>query len=147
MFRPDFRSFGFDIDPWRELRNLQRRMNQLFDEESYFPENNYPAVNVWTGDEDLVMVAELPGITNEDLDISVQGKTLTLRGNRKLPDPSDKRVYHRQERMGGSFARTFHLPFEIESDKVDAKLENGILYLKLPRSEKDKPKKISVKVT
>jgi HSP20 family protein len=91
------------------------------------------------------VTAEIPGVEASDLDISVHNNTLTLRGSVSPEKAEEGRKYHRRERAGGSFARSWQLPFEVDREKVDAKLTNGVLELTLPRSVKDKPKKIQVK--
>jgi HSP20 family protein len=132
------------------MERLQHQMNRLFTDtfadvsRAYAPE--HPTINVWTNPEGAVVTAELPGVDPEDIDISVVGETLTLHGSRKLEEVGDVK-YHRQERGYGKFTRTFELPFNIEADKVEARLEKGILHIFLPRAEVDKPKKITVKTS
>ena len=132
---------------WDEMDRLQREMNRLFDhyERSGSPLSGYPAVNVWMNDEAAVITAELPGVDVKDLDISVVGETVTFSGERKVDDLPKDVTYHRQERGAGKFSRTIDLPFTLDSGKVQATLEKGILRVLLPRSEKDKPRKVMVK--
>jgi len=138
------RRVGWQWDPWSELRQMERAMRRFFEEE--FPTvGQFPAVNIWAGDEDYVLTAELPGVEPEKLDIAVHGNTVTLRGSYGPQESENGRTYHRRERWSGNFARSFQLPFEVDAEKVEAKLENGVLRLVLPRSEKDKPRKIEVK--
>lgn len=139
--------FSWDNDPWRDLRRLQRDMNRLFGESAGLVTREYPAVNIWTGDEDIVVSAEIPGMESTDLDITVHENTLTLRGSLKGDKLQKGETYHRQERGNGSFVRSVQLPFAVEANKVDAKLEKGILSLTLPRAESEKPKKIEIKTT
>jgi HSP20 family protein len=87
----------------------------------------------------------LPGIDPNAIDISVVGKTLTLRGSRKPEEFKENESYHRRERWHGQFTKTIELPFDIDSGKVDAQYRKGILRITLPRAEADKPRKISVK--
>jgi len=145
MFGTGWNRFGWDWDPWRDFRRLQRDMNRLFGDSFGWTSREYPAVNLWRGDEDVVLTAEIPGVETDDLDIAVHDNTLTLRGSRKAETLQEGETYHRQERGTGSFVRSVQLPFEVEADKVEAKLEKGILHLTLPRAEADKPKKIEVK--
>jgi len=147
MFSNNLNRFGWDWDPGREFRRLQRDMSRLFGDSLGWTGREYPAVNVWSGDNDMVLTAEIPGVEPEDLDISVHGNTLTLRGARKADTLRQDETYHRQERGSGSFIRTVQLPFEVEADKVEAKLERGILRLSLPRAQAAQPKKIAVKTT
>jgi HSP20 family protein len=134
--------------PWREVDRLQREMNRLF--EDYYPARirrapTYPAMNVWSNDEGLFITAEVPGVSNEDIDISVVGDTLTLTGNRKPDEIDENTRYHRQERGYGNFSRSVQLPFPVDVSKVDATFHNGVLSITLPRAEEDKPRKIAVK--
>ena len=122
-------------------------MNRLFGESTGWATREYPAVNLWTGNEDIVVSAEIPGMESTDLDITVHENTLTLRGSRKIDKLQKGETYHRQERGNGSFVRSVQLPFAVEADKVEAKLEKGILSLTLPRAESEKPKKIEIKTT
>ena len=91
-----------------------------------------------------VVTAELPGVSPDDVEISVVGETLTIHGDRKSEEVDEKATYHRQERACGQFNRSIELPFMVESDKVSAKLEKGLLTITLPRAEQDKPRRISV---
>lgn len=133
-------------DPWSEFGDFERAMNRVFGD-LYPTRTEYPSINVWTGKDDVVLTAELPGLEPDDLDISVQENILTLRGTPKERErePKEGEIVHRRECARAAFSRSWRLPFEVDGDKVDAKLENGILKLRLPRSEASKPKKIEVK--
>ena len=132
---------------WDEMDRLQREMNRVFEsfDRGYAPASGFPAMNVWMNEEGAVVTAELPGVNVNDLEINVVGETLTVSGERKLAELPKDAVYHRQERGMGKFTRTIDLPFAVESGKVQATLEKGILRILLPRAEQDKPRKISVK--
>jgi len=105
---------------------------------------SYPAMNVWMNDEGAVLTAELPGCNPVNIDITVVGDTLTVKGSRTEEVLPEGAVYHRRERTCGSFSRGFTLPFEIEASRVDAAFEQGILRITVPRAEADKPRKIQV---
>ncbi len=134
---------------WSQLQQLQREMNRLVDRwadggpgVAAVP---FPAVNIWEDGESLYLEAELPGVAQSDLEILVSaGDQLTIKGERKDLKP-ESGVWHRQERAVGSFARTLTLPFDVDQGKVDARLENGILRLQLPKHESTKARKIKVK--
>ncbi len=132
-------------DPWSEFGDFERAMNRVFGD-LYPTRTEYPPINIWTGTDDVVLTAELPGLEPEDLDISVHENTLTLRcaPKEKEGEPKEGEIVHRRECSRMAFNRSWRLPFEVDGDKVDAKLENGILKLMLPRSEASKPKKIAV---
>jgi HSP20 family protein len=145
MFWPAFRGMRRIGSPWFEMERLQREMDRLFSGASLPFAQNFPALNLWTGENDVVVTAELPGIEPDDLEISVLDETLTLSGTRTLEQLNEGESYHRQERGHGRFTRTVTLPFKVDSDKVAAVYERGVLQITLPRAEEDKPKKIKVK--
>lgn len=137
-----------NLSPWEEMERLQREINRLFELPSMrsFAAAGFPLMNLWSNDEGAVITAEVPGIDIKDLEISVLGQTLTLRGERKLDEiDNDKVSYHRQERSFGKFVRTIELPFAVDADKVEARLDKGVLVIRLPRAEADRPRKIAVK--
>lgn len=137
--------YGRLWDPWTDMERLQNEMNKLFARHSTRTAPDFPAVNVWTSEEQASVTTEVPGVSAEDIDISVVGKTLTLRGTRKPEKLAEGEKYHRRERGFGDFVRTVELPYRVSPDKVDAKFSKGVLYITLPRAEEDKPKKITVK--
>lgn len=132
-------------DPFWSVRNLQREMNRLFSEDDVRGDS-FPAVNIWSNEDQVLVTAELPGIKPEDLDISVVQGQLSISGERKLNPPDEKMSCHRQERSQGCFTRTFRLPFDVDNKKVEAQYQDGILNIALPRLEESKPQKITVKV-
>jgi HSP20 family protein len=139
------------LDPvWGQLQNFQNEMNRLFDRwsdggHSPFGVRAFPPMNVWEEGEEVFLEAELPGLDLKDLEIYVTGgNQLTLKGERKQAR-SEKGVWHRQERGFGQFTRTLTLPFAVDADKVEARLENGVLRLKLAKHESARPRKIEVK--
>ncbi len=107
------------------------------------PARGFPALNVWEDGENLFAEAELPGMKNEDVDISVIGNDLTIRG-RRGDQPREGMAYHRQERGVGEFNRVLRLPYDVDANKVEATLKDGVLLIKLPKAESAKPKKITV---
>jgi len=130
--------------PFRELRRLQEEMDRLT--RSATAPQGFPAINVYAHQDDIVITAELPGVKEDDLDITVHRDTVTLRGQRQ-DQPEGAQGYHRRERRSGPFGRTFSLPFQVDPERVEAKLSNGILTLTLHRPEHDKPKRIRVSAT
>ncbi len=133
---------------WRELDRMQREMNRLFD--GYSPRTmqqatSYPLVNLWADEESVLLKAEVPGVKGEDLEISIEENTLIISGERIKESMPENGSYHRRERGAGKFTRSINLPFRVPQDKVEAEMKNGILTVKLPRAEEDKPKKINVK--
>ena len=130
------------------MDRLQREMNRLFND--YQPSRlnaapSFPAMNIWTNEEGQVITAEIPGVEIEDIEISVTGETLTISGSRKVEELEENSHYHRRERGHGKFKRSLQLPFPVQTDKVEASIEKGVLTISLPRAEEDKPRKIAVK--
>jgi HSP20 family protein len=150
MLRPSFGRYSL-ANPWREIDHVQREMNRLFSSLYNSPRTqmtpSFPAMNVWTNPDGAVIMAELPGVNPEDIDISVVGETLTLTGFRPQEELKEGEKYHRRERSFGRFTRTFQLPFSVETDRVEAVFDKGVLHISLPRAEVDKPKKIAIKAT
>jgi HSP20 family protein len=141
MLWSDLERIGRLIDPWREFERVNRSLSRWVSPSTI----EFPAVNVWVAGDTAVVTTELPGIDPNAIDISVVGKTLTLRGSRKPEEFKENESYHRRERWHGQFTKTIELPFDIDSGKVDAQYRKGILRITLPRAEADKPRKISVK--
>jgi HSP20 family protein len=136
--------FGFPggPDPSRELRRLRDEMDRLTG--ALAPAaGGFPAVNVYAGPDGIAVVAELPGVGKDDLEVQAHQDTLTLRGTRR-PAAERPEAYHRRERGGGPFTRSLQLPYRIDPERIAARLENGVLRLSLPRPEEDKPRRIAV---
>jgi HSP20 family protein len=134
---------------WQQLHQFQSEMNRLFDQ---WGDGNrgstlatFPPVNVYEDGDNLYVEAELPGVNLQDLEIYVNGQEqLILKGERK-PQAPEKGVRHRQERSFGNFSRSVALPFAVDANKVDARLEQGVLRVQLVKHESAKPRKIVVK--
>jgi HSP20 family protein len=103
----------------------------------------FPAVNVWQSDNEVFAEAEVPGVKAEELDISVVGNELTIKGTRQQVT-DEKAAYHRRERGAGAFARVVRLPMDVDAEKVQASLRDGVLTLTLPKAEAAKPRRINV---
>jgi len=131
------------MDPWRQLSGLQQLGRLL--PATPGAAHQHPAVNLFAGNEELLLTMELPGIDPEKLDITVVGDTLTLRGERAADEVKSGESYHRRERPAGTFARTVHLPFEVDATKTEATYDMGVLQVKLTRPESSRPKKVAVK--
>lgn len=135
---------------WGQLHQLQGEMNHLFNRWFDVPGGvngvaQFPAVNLWEQDDQVFVEAELPGLDLKSLELFVTGgNELTLKGERK-PNVPGKGIWHRQERVQGTFTRTLTLPYLVDPDRVEAKLENGVLLVRLAKHESAKPRKIAVK--
>lgn len=132
---------------WNQLHQFQSEMNRLFDRWNGFGDapTAFPTVNVWEEDDKLQVEAELPGLDLKNLEIYVTGgNQLTLKGERQFAAP-EKGAWHRRERTAGSFVRALTLPYAVDANHVEAKLENGILSVTLAKHESARPRKIQVK--
>jgi HSP20 family protein len=127
------------------MRRMQREMSHLLGGTSAPITSSFPAMNLYSGDEGVILTAEIPGVEMDDLEITVLGETLTLSGSRNMLEAEEGVTYHRRERSQGQFTRTVELPFRVDGDSVEAKFSNGVLHITLPRVEEEKPRKITVK--
>lgn len=125
---------------WR----LNRQMDHLLGGTRGPIRNEYPLLQAWSGDEGLIIMASIPGVDENELEIMVDGRTLTLAGSRPAEDlPQEARLY-RQERTSGQFSRSVELPYEVDVDAVRASYKDGMLAIELPRLPEDQPRKIAV---
>lgn len=139
-------------EPFRDMRRLHDMLDRVMDESVTGPygDGNYfeglAPIDVYQTDDDVVIEASMPGVKPEDIDISVTGDTLTLRGEvREEKEANGGREYHVRERRYRRFARSLTLPSTVDSEKAEATMENGILELRIPKAEAAKPKQIEVK--
>ena len=134
-------------DPLFELQRLQNDFDRLVGHGGRRLRGvDTPAVNVYAKDNDAVVTAEVPGYQAEEIDVSVNQNTLTIRGN-PADESAEGRSYHRRERQSGPFVRSLELPFNVDGGAVEAGLHAGVLRITLPRAEEDKVKKITVKTS
>ena len=133
------------VDPFTELRRMQSEMNRLFSGYTAAPTRDFPPINIWLSDNSVVVTAELPGVTRDDVNISLQEDVLTLEGKREPKLQQDNSNWQRRERAYGTFSRAVQLPFRVDSDKVQGRFNNGILEIELHRLEADRPKKIEIR--
>jgi HSP20 family protein len=142
------------FDPFREMAVLQDRMNRVFgDLGRHFDDDVrtrgawVPAVDIFeNGNHELVLKAELPDLSREDIDLRVENNTLTISGEKKMDDAVKQQQYHRIERTFGSFSRTFTLPPTVDANRINAEYRNGVLTVTLPLREEAKPRQIQVQV-
>jgi HSP20 family protein len=140
--------------PFRDLAAVQDRMNQLFNEFHRRGDDDVMTRGAWVPPVDifenetgeLVMKAELPGMTREDIDVTVENQTLSIRGEKKFNREVKEEQYHRVERTYGAFCRSFSLPSTVAVAKVSAEYKDGVLTVTLPLREEVKPKQIKVEV-
>jgi len=130
---------------WSNMGQLQQEMDHLLGGTRGPVRVKYPALNVWFGDEGLIVTAEIPGVDPDSIQVTIHDQTLTLSGSRLIEDLPEGATYRRRERGTGDFSRIVELPIKVDSDNVEAKFQNGVLQLKLPRIAEEKPKQIIVK--
>jgi HSP20 family protein len=138
-------------EPLRELNALQGEMNRLFN--SFFDEGNgggaerrrwAPAVDLLEHEESLVLKADLPGLTEDDVQIEVRDNVLTISGERKAEHSEQQNGYYRVERSFGRFSRSLALPQGVNADGINAAFENGVLEVTIPKPEERKPRRIEI---
>jgi HSP20 family protein len=134
--------------PFRELEEWERRFENLFGHPMLrFPVEEkgwIPAVDVFEKDDKFVVKAEVPEIKEEDIDVSVIGDTLTIKGEKKTETEVKEEDYYRCERSYGSFYRSIPLPSTVDVSKIEASYEDGVIEVTLPKTAEVKPKKIAV---
>ncbi|HUR35711.1 MAG TPA: Hsp20/alpha crystallin family protein [Vicinamibacterales bacterium] len=141
-------------DPFREFAQLQDRLNRAFADSHGRSDEGLLSSGAWlppvdiyqNGEHELVLKAELPDMTREDIEVTVDKGTLTIKGEKKLAGDVKEEQFHRIERRYGSFSRSFALPSTIDAGKVGAEYRNGVLTVKLPLREESKPRQIKVDV-
>lgn len=139
-------------DPMKNLMSLQDRMNRLFDEtmqrrrgtEALDQGTWTPPVDIYETESEIVLVAELPGVDEKDVDIVVEDNLLTIKGERRMEKSVKEESYHRVERAYGGFARSFTLPHAVDSDKITATANKGVIEIRLPKPEKAKTHQIKI---
>jgi HSP20 family protein len=140
-------------DPFRDFAHLQDRINRVF-ADSYGAREEGLASGAWVppvdiyqnGEHEVVLKAELPDMTREQIDVTVDHGTLTIKGEKKFGAEAKEEQYHRVERRYGTFSRTFSLPPTVDATRVAAEYKNGVLTVKLPMREEAKPRQIKVEV-
>lgn len=132
--------------PWDELHRMRQQLDRVFEDtpRQRASAGVFPLLNLTEDKDNYYIRAELPGVKGDELDIQVTGKNLAISGERKIAAEEEGAKYHRREREAGTFSRMVGLPGDVDTDKVDAKLENGILSIVVSKAEIAKPKQISV---
>ena len=135
--------------PYAELERMRRQMDRLFTEwpSSYQRQaaGVFPLINLTENMDNFFIRAELPGISSADLDIQATSNSVSVSGERNIPAENREAKYHRREREAGKFSRIVGLPSEIDPDKVEADLVNGVLTVVVPKAQVAKPRQISVR--
>jgi HSP20 family protein len=140
--------------PMRDLLSIQEEVNRLFDEFfgkfpsrlDVFETGWTPSVDIIETKDDIVVEAELPGIRQEDINVSITDNVLTIKGEKKQEKEVKEENYHRIERSYGAFQRSFTLPTAVQADKAKASFKDGVLKVVIPKAEEAKPKEIKIEV-
>jgi HSP20 family protein len=145
------RWYDRNLEPAGTFDWLQRQINDLFDSPG-FPETQglfdrriSPAIDVIELPDSFTVECDLPGIDQKDIDISIASGVLTIKGEKKAEQISDRRKIYKKETWEGSFQRTISLPSSVSADKVEASFNNGVLKVTLPKREEDKTRRIELK--
>jgi HSP20 family protein len=141
--------FEHQLNGFSELDRLRRDLSQVLTTPGAqvgldSPAGVYPFLNVTEDQDNFYIRSEVPGITMDELDVSVTGRNVTVSGERKIPAEDQQVRYHRREREAGKFRRQFNLSTDIESERVEAKYRHGMLMIILPKAESAKPRKIPI---
>jgi HSP20 family protein len=137
------------------LARLRDEMDRLFEQffgdyEPFqtwdpFSLRRFPALNLWQTDDNVLVEAELPGLTEKDIDVTVNGSELTIKGERPVLESREGTTVHRHERGTGAFNRVIHLPVDIDEEKVEATCDSGVLTITLPKAPVARARHIPVK--
>jgi HSP20 family protein len=141
--------FEHQLNGFSELDRLRRDLSQVLTTPGAqvgldSPAGVYPFLNVTEDQDNFYIRSEVPGMTMDELDVSVTGRNVTVSGERKIPAEDQRVRYHRREREAGKFRRQFNLSTDIESERVEAKYRHGMLMIILPKAESAKPRKIPI---
>jgi HSP20 family protein len=146
-----WRPFGERWDMFRGMGDIQTEVNRLFDNFVGRPatasagERTWlPAVDMQETKDDVVLSFDIPGVTEKDVQVTIMGDLLTVRGERKFEREQSENSYHRVERLYGRFERTVQLPMMVQMDKVKASYRDGVLEVRLPKAEEVKPREIKI---
>ena len=143
-------------DPFENLADIREEMNRLFDR-SFLRRGDggaglqgtefAPAIDVAEEKDGFVVRADLPGLKKEDVSVTIQDNCLTIRGEKKHEEETKEANYYHRERVQGTFSRRIELPTAVDAKRVEASFKDGVLQVRLPKSEEAKPKQIDVKVS
>lgn len=145
-------------DPFRDLATLQERMNRVFEDaltrgtqtrtdEEMFTGTWAPPVDIYETKDRVVLNAELPGFTDDQIQLRFEDGVLSIEGERKFDKKTGDENYHRVERSYGRFVRTFAIPTTVDHERISASFVNGVLTVELPKREETKPKQIRIQAT
>ena len=131
-------------DPFRDLKGVEAEFDRIVGQA--LSKNAWvPALDIRETEDRFEVTADLPGMSSDDVEVTFEDGTLTLRGEREFSRDQDEGQYHRIERVYGSFSRTIELPFKVDADQVQGRFANGVLELELKRPESEKPRRIQIR--
>lgn len=136
-------------NPWADFERMRRELDALFQGAGSEPGGRatvFPALNISEDSAQIYVRAEIPGVPASEVEINIEGDTLTIRGERKTCTADEKHSYHRRELECGRFSRAVTLPTKVQVDKIEATAANGIVTITLPKAEAVKPRQIKVNV-
>ncbi len=141
-------------DPFKDMVTMKDRMNRLFDEvfskSQFYGDENMrdglwsPSVDIYETENNVVLKAELPEIDEKDIDIKLEDNILTIKGERKLENETEKENYYRMERSYGAFSRSFSIPSRVDQNNVSATCRDGVLKVTMPKNKEAQQKKIPI---
>ena len=145
-----------NFDPFRDLLSLQERMNRMFqeslsrsrgDEDEILAAGAWrPAVDIYEATDKVILRVDVPGMSQEDIDLRIENGALRLRGERRMPDGVRPEEYHRVERPFGSFVRVFSLPSSVDTSRVKAEYRNGVLEVNLPKRQESQARPVAIEI-
>jgi HSP20 family protein len=130
-------------DPFALMRSMMRDFDRTSTPAT--SQGQFPAINMWQGDDAVAVTAELPGVEPSNIEITTRDNVLTLAGERMTPEVPEGARWHRNERAFGRFSRSIRLPFPASEDRVEARFQDGVLRIVVGRPEEEKPRKIEIK--
>jgi HSP20 family protein len=142
---------SYEFDPFRNLMRIQDEINRVFDLSMGRPFTETaeaewaPAVDVYEDENNIYVKAELPGLTEKDVDVNIMDNNLVIKGQKKKEEEKKEKNFYRLERTYGEFYRSIPLPATVDAEKVKASFKQGVLEIEMPKKEEAKPKQIKVK--
>lgn len=144
MLYTPFSSYGAS-DPFSDMRRIQSEMNRLLDGLGTSRSGSInPPVNFWAAQDSIVMTTELPGLMQEDIELTIKDTMISIKGSYPEVNSANETTWFRRERPTGSFSRSIELPFRVDPELVEARFQNGVLTIEMQRPEDDKPKRITI---
>ena len=139
-----FQELASPFDSATQMNILQERLGRLVNNLQEGSNTEFPPINVWASEKNIVVVAEVPGIDPDDIDLQICNQIVTIKTKRELDQPQDGQTFHRRERGHGQFTRSIELPYAVDAEKVNAAFSKGQLRIEFTRAAVDLPKKITV---